>query len=102
MKRTLFGVITLGLLAMAIAATAQPAKHHAKRARTLAASAAICSDPSHCPIGGCSTISAMTAMATSGQIKANAGVCSGTDPSKCPASCRKAAASAAAEQTASR
>lgn len=105
MKRTLIGVITLGLLALAIAASAQPKHHAAKSARTLAASASICSDPSHCPVG-CSrngvTSATNAAVSSPTVIQAGAGACNGMDPSKCPASCRNAAAGATSERIASR
>ena len=106
MKRTLFGVITLGLLAMAIVANGQPAKRHtAKPARTLAVSSSICSDPSKCP-AGCSrsgvTSAANVAASSAPKLELSAGACNGMDPAKCPASCRKAAAGATAERLASR
>jgi hypothetical protein len=106
MKRTLIGVLTLGLLAMAIVANGQTSKHHAtKSAKTIAVSAAssICSDPSHCPVG-CSRKAAMSAasVAAATSLNAAAGVCNGMDPSKCPVGCRKVAAGATAERLASR
>jgi len=106
MKRTLIGVFTLGLLAMAIVANGQTPKHHAtKSTKTIAVSAAssICSDPSHCP-QGCTRKAAMSAanVAASTGLKAAAGICNGMDPSKCPVGCRKAAAGATAERLASR
>ena len=106
MKRTLFGIITLGLLAMAIVAQAQPSKHHAaKSTKTLAASAngSICSDPSHCP-QGCTRSAATRAatVAVNSGLKTAAAACNGMDPAKCPAGCRKAATGATAERLASR
>jgi len=106
MKRTLIGVITLGLLALALAAYAQPSKHHAaKSTKTIVASAngSICSDPSHCP-QGCTRKAAMSAatVAVSSGMKTAIAACNGMDPAKCPAGCRKAATGATAERLASR
>ena len=107
MKRTLFGILTLGLLALAIAANGQPSKHHAaKSARTIvAAGAQTCTDPSKCPYGCRPKAAASAASAgtfTGPPIQAAAEICNGMDPSKCPAGCRKAAAGATAERIASR
>ena len=103
MKR-LIGVITIGLLAMAIAAYGQPSKHAAKSPRTLVvASAKGCSDPSNCPAGCVRSAAASAAtVAVNTGLKAASGMCNGMDPSKCPAGCRKAAAGATAERLASR
>ena len=106
MKRTLIGILTLGLLAMAFAAQGQQSKQHAaKSTQTLAAAAngSICSDPSHCP-HGCTRSVAMSAatVAVSSGLKTAAGACNGMDPAKCPIGCRKAAAGASAERVASR
>jgi hypothetical protein len=106
MKRTLIGILTLGLLAMAFAAQSQPSKHHAaKSTQTLSAAAngSICSDPSHCPHGCTRSAATSTAsVAVSSGLKTAAGACNGMDPAKCPAGCRKAAAGATAERLASR
>ena len=107
MKR-LIGVITIGLLAIAIAAYAQPSKKHATRStKTVAVSAAgsICG-PGNC--GGCSRGAAVSAatvatVAINSELKAASGMCNGMDPSKCPVGCRKAAAAGATtERLASR
>jgi len=104
MKR-LIGVITIGLLAIAIAAYGQPSKKHAtKSTNTVAVSAAgsMCG-PANC--SGCPRGAAASAatVATNSELKAASGMCSGMDPSKCPVGCRKAAAAGATtERLASR
>jgi hypothetical protein len=104
MKRTLIGILSMGLLAFAIAAYGQPSQHHAAKSaktRTVTAAGSVCTDPSRCP-AGCAHGTAMSATASSAQIHAKAGICNGTDPAHCPASCRHAAAGQTAERVASR
>lgn len=111
MKRFLYGVIALGVLASAMTAIAQTPKHHASKvvapvAATSANASCTASDPSKCT-GSCggagwAAEAADARVSEHAQVTTGAAMCSGVNPAGCPASCRQSATSALATRVVSR
>lgn len=92
---TLAAVLALGSSATSFAAT--HTKHPLDRGpHAQVATSAACSDPAHC-VGACPRTAAATATQAAVAVPhLNGNACGVADPSKCPASCRREGAVAAA------
>ncbi len=96
-------LLTALVLTTSVAMAAPHAAKHVRTAHLRSHAAAACADPSGCK-GGCplGTSSAAAHAVTARSGAAKFGACPVSDPSSCPASCRRDGATAVASNTPAR